>query len=789
MMTKALCYLVSITLIVTSVPIGAAIDDSSGASRPVFGMNLGLRELVETPPTGSSLDLPPLPELEFGEPSLIQARDAAYRVADAYDPADFFLQDLTDRLMFDPEAAFEYVRDRIDLDPYPGRLRGHHGVLGARAGNSLERAMLLQRVLQDMAFDARLVRGRLDAENAAELLRHAVGRRASGPDPAPIASIIGFVPPVLQRMMQRTARDFRWLHTAVADELEAARPSRRGMADLEDHYWVEARLDGQWQAMDTAFPDARIGEAFAEPQTYHADPPTGLAHLLRLRVVGETFNGEQLEQSRLLELELPVPEANLQRIHLAFHAADSSLGGALGQAMGEGRIFKPVVTVDGRSTTGTRAAPLVLDTPDSAAAEFLGAAERPTLSALYLDVDSIAPDGSNESHRRVLFDRVPDAARKSGRLAGVELAPVGRVEDIPEPFAATHQIMVSTGGLNPHRTANGLGLAIHYLAAHLSKPGTLDGIDLDSMMWPLALRRQAMIVANEMLVREAMNDLPGARHFIASPRVYVFSSELRPSRERDFELVSSIDLLADDIAVVAGNDVPASELAASRMWYGVFQSAFETTLLEIPYLPLAQPPVGVVSASNRVGGRAVTADSLLSNISSERIPPALQRAMEVPGTVVLSDAQSGPLDTWWTVAPDGSTRAVLAPGLGGVTDYTWWKNYNNSRFPTKTYHTSLTPEMSRAQQQAYLDGKLKAYNEGGGRAAAQRVKKGPSTPSRLGAPTRTGHTEDTMLRTLIAVALIPVSAVYGLTLVATATVAFLAMFVYVAYLETTGETP
>ncbi len=784
MLFKGACRLVSIALAVTSF---AAASVWSAEFEAVFGVvpHPDADTFRRGPGAVGTTPLPPLPALEAEEPDLVRSRDAAYRVADHYDPADYFVEDLHRSLDFDPHAAFEYVRDRIALDPYAGVLRGHEGVLGARAGNALERALLLERLLEDMAYDARLVFGVADASTADALLRHALTWRGQRSAPEPLSAVIGLIPPVMERMLQRAKRDHAWLLPVAQDVLQAASPARISAGNDRVHYWVQVRLDGQWLDLDTAFPEAQPGDAFVKPAGYGSDASLEKAHVVEIRVVGERLRNDSLQESTLLEIALDAHEAAQQRIYLMFQPTDQSQGGTLARALGEGRTFKPVLSIDGDLTNGRAAAPLVVGNERSDAAEFLGAGAAAGLSGLYLDVTVASPEQSPRTRRRVLLDRVPAAKRAQGSLTAADLQPVAVVEDTPEAFAAIHQITVSNGGTNPHKTANGLGLAVDYLATYLTGDGVLERIDVDALFWPLAAQRAAIIAANERLVTRALDGLTGARFFIGTPRIYVFSKGAVATAEGPPDIATQVDLLDDDVSVVAAREVSAQALAARRMWYGVFQSAFETTLLELPYMAIGEQPGGLVSASTRVDGNAVLADGSLASADDEQISFALKRALEGPAQVVIADSQHHSPDTWWTIAPDGMVRAMLAPGLGGVSDHTWWKNYTNSSFPTKTYRTSMSPDATHAQRQAYLDGTRKAYRSGGGQAAAakaQRAKKGPSTPARRAGASRGGHLEDSLMRTAMLMTLKePITAV-TLTVVAGATVSFLAMFVYAAFI-------
>src|SRR4051812_438070 len=70
----------------------------------------------------------------------------------------------------DPEKLFAWVRNETVLVPYQGALRGERGVLMDRVGNSLDRALLLDKLLRLAGHQTRLAHGTLTREQAADLL-------------------------------------------------------------------------------------------------------------------------------------------------------------------------------------------------------------------------------------------------------------------------------------------------------------------------------------------------------------------------------------------------------------------------------------------------------------------------------------------------------------------------------------------------------------------------------------------------------------------------------------------
>ncbi|MDD3446388.1 MAG: hypothetical protein PHS60_13310, partial [Zavarzinia sp.] len=80
--------------------------------------------------------------------------------------ADTLAPDFTDR----PEAAIAFVGNEIRYEPYAGLLRGADGTLSAGAGNDLDQAVLLARLLRSAGAEVELLRARLAPEDARRLL-------------------------------------------------------------------------------------------------------------------------------------------------------------------------------------------------------------------------------------------------------------------------------------------------------------------------------------------------------------------------------------------------------------------------------------------------------------------------------------------------------------------------------------------------------------------------------------------------------------------------------------------
>jgi hypothetical protein len=70
------------------------------------------------------------------------------------DRTQFELGPLLDARNFDAEEIVRFITDEIDLEIYPGALRGARGTLVSGAGNSLGQSLLLATPLKDAGFEA-----------------------------------------------------------------------------------------------------------------------------------------------------------------------------------------------------------------------------------------------------------------------------------------------------------------------------------------------------------------------------------------------------------------------------------------------------------------------------------------------------------------------------------------------------------------------------------------------------------------------------------------------------------
>ena len=747
--------------------------------------------------SASSGELPELPRVSLPAagidlPELMQT---AYDVADQYPVADYFIEEKLIGLEFDPANAFRFVRDEIRHQPYYGQLRGAQGALSARAGNALDRSLLLSELLEGMGYDTRVAQGQIATEHLQGWQRSLEWRGPEGTDKfKPLAALAGFSEPIMQRLQARAQRDYTRLRSALAEhEFNAdVSPPAPGK-----HYWVQARLDGEWTDLDTVFTQAEPGDRFGEVETYLKEVPAALQHQVELEIVAESLAGDSVKEQLLLEKDFSAAEMNHRNIFLTFAPQNPSLGGLLFEKFGGQLIFVPVLTVDDDVTNGK---PLPgITAPKSESEEFLfGSGKSGELTALYMDVHVTLPGAEPTTERRVLIDRIPPAHRRSGALSPEDLYPVNLDSGAPADMQAIHQVVVSTGALNPHEIANNVGLSLYFVKQYiLDDPDSLDTLPLSSVLWPVGNMRMTPLFIMEQYAAAAVSELTGLAAYIGSPRVYLFSESPDP-RNGELRLRQSIDLLRDDIDLVTGAGGEQAVIDA-QMAYGVLQTAFETTLAEMPWMLTTETELPVFSASSALdtGTPAVISKTDESGLPAA-VPAAAHADLAAGRLILTSDSmiKDASRFAWWSVARDGSTKGRIRSGLGGVDTYLGWKHYVDAR-KGRIFQIGSNPQgysdLSKAQQRQLMRDAVRSvensetWEEYKKRDHKRRVAKRSGKLPRAASNCNRGHTEYTLTNCTSIWMTMSGATFFGIILAATFAGAILLFVAFTAVLKAVRE--
>lgn len=655
----------SLTLVLTPFLATAAV--------PSISTGFAFTEIQDSK---SGTTLTPLPTIDRDAVDEVFGimEDTAYSAADTYAAPRFLFDELIDFLEYEPEKAFEFVRDEIGFDPYVGILRDAEGTLGGGAGNAYDKSLLLKRLLDDMGFDTRLVFGELDEENARSLLTQVLAAQDEPYELWPLASMAGLSDEIQNRMLDRARRDYQWLTSALDDADYFDRTPSSPYTLPRAHVWVQARIGSDWDDLDPSFAGAEIGQSFADVQRYSADAEEDARHSVKIAVVAEQVTDDGLKEQVLLEHKMVAANATNRRIYLTFAPTNSSMGGALGDALRMAMELKPVLVIDGEYVSGDVIPGI--GAPSSAAGDFFYGDRSSNLSALYVDVTVGVAGTDQSSSRGVMLDRLPSSVRRGDAPKADDLKPMESDDDYPVFLKTIQQVVVSNGGRNPRLDAEALGLAIYYTGEYLFEPGYADDLPLDSLLWPAAIFRSAQIGVNEQLMRTSLNDGGNARFFIGEPRVYLYGLSFR-GLDDEAELGMSIDLLHDPIHV-ATRDGEGRATQQRRIWHGVIQSSFENTVIEIPRLGTPDLDDMIQSASTYSTGSSV----VLKSQNDRRLPADAPNALTqdlARGSIVATseDATDSGWLAWWSVAADGTTRAMLSPARGGGEWFTRMERFSS----------------------------------------------------------------------------------------------------------------
>ena len=295
----------------------------------------------------------------------------------------------------DPHDLHAWVHHHTDLVPYRGALRGARGVLLDRAGNALDRALLLHALLEAAGHDVALAHAELDDAQLAivasgvDAAPHATepldddeiaalaerARRELGLDAAAVHRTLVDAADAQRRLQstlsERTDASSATLLQALEDVLRASAQDPDGEA-LRDHWWVVLRgADGSQLDLDPSLPGA--GARLVAAEALHTvTGPRDLAtldgdcpdlrcgerlHLVLVRAVAEVHADGVAEEHTLLEHTLVAAELDGLAVALSVVAfggdgvpdpfAITDPTAALRAALLEHDRWRPMITIGG----------------------------------------------------------------------------------------------------------------------------------------------------------------------------------------------------------------------------------------------------------------------------------------------------------------------------------------------------------------------------------------------------------------------------------------------------------
>lgn len=314
---------------------------------------LGNRAIAETGPSADTGATDPTPEQLRTAADKVEQTIHEFEAVDRELPRDSFDPlAIVNQVGRDPGKLAAWVREQTSWVAYRGILRGPVGVLMDRLGNSLDRSLLLARLVQLSGMTSRLAHASLPEPIAKEILKqikarqHNAATAPAGPpnedaaideyakthglDAAEVRRNVAKLTAPYDRMAedvaQRVAEQTPLLLRAIGGSPTSKPTDNPELEALQDHWWVQYRSGAQWADLDPL-----VGQTApsAAQQNVDFDAATGrfpldaaLYHQVRVRIVSEQWKRGQLHESRVLDQPLRVAEVIGRRVTLGHLPAD-----------------------------------------------------------------------------------------------------------------------------------------------------------------------------------------------------------------------------------------------------------------------------------------------------------------------------------------------------------------------------------------------------------------------------------------------------------------------------------
>lgn len=603
---------------------------------------------LETVASQSLSDVPIPVEL----PDLATAADAVLEYAWSLPIEDWDIEILAVELDFDPMAAFRFVRDHIRYEPYAGILRGAEGTLAARAGNSLDRSLLLAALLDEMLVDSEFAIAQLDETAIAQVMEAA--RRG------PALQLDGELPGAridTRDIAVRARRDYALLQPALAPyvPMEGGLDEAAAEADARTHVWLRIPFGTETLDLDPTLADAEPGDTLGVPDQILQVLPDDLRHRVRLQVVLEELHDGNVSERVVLEEQFDALEGSGRELFLLFEPDLEGLAGAINAVLSGDERWSPVFLRDGERTMGDsfsaggRGSDLLgdpTDLPEPLSLRLVAATEGPGLEP--------------QQATHVLFDRRTDGSLPGDPLGEAPVAALVTEAGIPTALTGIASFAVSTGGQSVYDFTYRHAQVLDFIDFALLDDDTAAQYSLADRLWPLAMAGGALVQTSEQVLVPAAGGIDG-HGYVARPRVYV--TTIGPASDDTDAIVQITDLMLDDVRILPSTS--GGPTVPGQIWYGTLQSALETEsgLLAADAVAEDEPSLTGASLSMQEPLSVLMPETDQAPAGSSG---ALRRDLESGVLVVLPEA-AGSIDAWWAVEPDsGATRAMLAPGLRGV---------------------------------------------------------------------------------------------------------------------------
>lgn len=643
----------------------------------------------------------------------------------------FAPQAVVDSVGRDPALLFAWVRDRTFWIPYRGALRGPVGVLMDRAGNSLDRSLLLAELLRLAGYSVRLAHADLTPDQAASLReRLAAVPELAGRVPSMTETWSARSDQVFQEYAQRFQKDpaafvqsaarltqiddartaeARRQSAVQAQALRAALGNAQGNApaadatkELADHWWVQFSRDGQWVDVDLGARDATAGHATAAVQSTVAPAslPEGDYWTVEVRVVLERWSRGQLSEHTVLTHRFRAIDTILQDVTL-LHApknfpdklnSGDDRAAELRSAILAVNEWRPVLVVGNKPVAGPsfgNDGSVKAQEGLAGSGDLLGGLTGGTggdetdnagvLTAEWIDYEIRGPGTQGGTTRRESFDLIGPAARARRSLPTLltgESERLQRSQALLGQTAILVQVAQPSAEFLAHRVIRRvcdnrikiLGLARTDAGAPTPRARNDDARGLFARLMP-----RSDSLWQYAALRFKNHEL-GGDVYLDRPSISTIHSTVAPSAEGDIVRRERFDIVSNGVAVRPGSNSPPFRI---RVDQGVADTIAER--LALNGSSTAENTAAIFAAASAQGIGAVVvrhseAASMPAGLPADvlaRIRADLSAGYEVVMPKRMVTFAEGPRIGWWRVTPDdGLSVGVMDTGFRqGLSEY------------------------------------------------------------------------------------------------------------------------
>jgi transglutaminase-like putative cysteine protease len=584
----------------------------------------------------------------------------------------------------DVEAAFSLVRDEIRYEAYPGVLRGARGAYAARAGNAFDRSLLLAELLRHRGVPVRFASCRLPRAQAEQLFERIFEPAAAPASGEPQGRLARTEKAFQARVRTRALRDYAAIRGALGEELptRGSPPRDAVLKEIENHVWVQAKREGSWLDLDSAFAGAEPGQSFCTAAQPVERLPAAARQMVALRVVTETLSGGALQRQTALEFRAAAEDLVDRQIFFTHAPGVGGIG--IKAAILGADTWTPALWVDGAFHIGeavsfadVKGSERGSGPPSGGLGAIFGsggalASER-SFVAEWLELELGFPDGSRELVRRTLVDRADAAWRAADSKDAAALRQLARdAEGLVAP-RELHNVWLSAGRHDLAAYSEALRILFAWIGGNAGAEATDEPRKrtFGEVVWPVAMLNFAFLVRSDHFVVPALND-SDHRFYADSPRIVIASTRREAKDGESARHSVQYDLRRDHLRGLARDADAERGVVERKLWFGALEGALEhETLAALGAGGDGVSPVSSTSAllsgTDAVVFRPGEAREELSADpeTAARMARALDRgAVLVVPNGALADGRAA----WWEIARDGAdTRAVLDDlGMGKI---------------------------------------------------------------------------------------------------------------------------